>query len=133
MRIISQVVYERETRAIENMENMGMKKFNYIAAGITFYYILYFIYGLLLCLLVRVAILKNTNYLLILLIYYVFIYSFISLAFMISCFFTNTKRAVILGLVIFFVLYIFAILRDTFYERGEFATTILALSPLGSL
>ena len=115
------------------MENMGMKKVYYILSGLVFYYILFFIYGIFLCFMIKVSILKNTNYFLIFFIYILFMYNFISLAFMISCFFVNTKWAVIVGLVVYFILYLFAILRENFYEWGEFATTIIALSPLGGL
>lgn len=46
-RIISMVVGEREKRIIENMENMGMKKINYIGSGLAFHFTMYLILSLI--------------------------------------------------------------------------------------
>lgn len=52
------VVTEREKRIIENMENMGMKKINYIGTSLLFHIILYFIISLYMVPLIKYAFIK---------------------------------------------------------------------------
>ncbi len=57
----------------------------------------------------------------------------IGIAFLISCFFKNGKKAIISGLVIFFLLYMFFILKDVFEDASEGIKTFLTISPLGGI
>ena len=111
-RMISMVVYEREKRIIENMENMGMKKINYIGSCLLFHLTYYFLLSLITVPLIKGAFLQTTNIGLIFVIYWVFVFWIISLAYFISDFFVTTKNAGIGDLVIFFILYLFNILMD---------------------
>ena len=65
--------------------------------------------------------------------YYLFVLSFLFLGFFISCFFVKSKKAIVISLVIFFFLYMFWILRDTFRDGGEGVTTAVAFSPIGNI
>lgn len=103
LRIISMVVTEREKRIIENMENMGMKKFNYLGSAMCFHFLLYFVISLYMAPLLKVAFLRETNIMLIFLIFWIYTFSFIVLGYFVSSFFVKSKNAVIAGLIIFFV------------------------------
>lgn len=52
------VVGEREKRIIENMENMGMKKINYIGSSLLFHILLYSIISLYMAPLIKAAFIR---------------------------------------------------------------------------
>ena len=111
-RIISMIVGEREKRIIENMENMGMKKINYIASSMLFHFTFYLLLSIITVPLIREAFLETTDYFLVFLTYWVFIFWIITIAYFISDFFVSTKNAGIGDLIIFFILYLFSILME---------------------
>ena len=133
LRLISLIVNERQNRNIENMESMGMKKSDYIFAAITFSLTVQFVVGLIISIILSTAVLTNTNFFVLFFTYLLFVYTILMVGLIISSFFINAKKAVIAGLIVFFVLYLFSLLRDTLKNSGTTATTIVALSPIGGL
>lgn len=133
LRFISLIVEEREKRIIENMESMGMKKIDYMLAALSFTFTVHLVLGIILSAILAGGVLKNTNYMMILLIYIIFVYNLILIGSMISGFFVNTKKAVVAGLIIFFILYFFWILRDNLRDSGSGATIGISISPIGAL
>ena len=111
-RIIAMVVYERENRIIENMENMGMKKINYIMSAMCFNFTFYLIFSLIMAPLIYKAFLPDISLFLIFVIFWIFCFWFISLSYFFSCFFVSTRKAGIVVLVVFFILFMFSILMD---------------------
>lgn len=112
------VVEERERRAIENMENMGMKKINYIGSAILFHFTYYFILSFIFVPLIRQAFLPNIKFFFLLVVFWIFVFWMISLSYFISDFFISAKKAIIVNLFIFLVFFLFSVLMDQFYERG---------------
>lgn len=110
------VVNEREKRIIENMENMGMKKKNYIGSSLLFHILLYFIISLYMVPLIKAAFIRKTSIGLLFIIYWLFMFTFITLAYFLSCFFVKAKNAIISGLIIFFILYFFTFLWEPLWE-----------------
>lgn len=104
VRIIGQVVSEREKLVLQNMENMGMKKSKYFWATISFYYLKSFFIQIISCLFIKFLILKEVDFFVLFFGIYLGCLVFINLGFFISCFFVNTKKAIIAGIVIFFIL-----------------------------
>ena len=133
LRIISLIVGEREKYNIENLESMGMSKFEYLMSVILFAFTIETIIGIFFCAIIKGGVVVKVNYLLLLLIYLFFIYLFITIGLMISAFFIHAKKAIIGGLIVYFMLYLFWILRDSLADSGSTAMTIIALSPIGSL
>lgn len=107
LRIIRMVVNERETRALENMENMGMKKINYIGASLLFDFMMHFLLSLIVVPLIHFSFLKEINIFLIFFFYILFIYTIICIGYCVSSFFVSSKQAIIVGLCVYFVIYFF--------------------------
>ena len=133
LRVVGFIVGERENGSIENMENMGMRKYNYLLSVYSFLFLIHFIYSFVFCLLMKFGIFKQVNFFLLLLTYWFFIFNMISIAVFLSCFFVKSKKAIIFSLIIFFFLMMFWFLRDTFKNNGEGSTTGIAISPIGAL
>ena len=133
LRFVALIVEEREKRIIDNMESMGMKKIDYILANISFFVTVHLVMGLVLSGILSVGVLKNTNFFIIFFIYLIFVYTLMLIGLIISAFFTNTKKAIIASLIVFFILYMFWILRDNVRDSGQGATIAIALSPVGNL
>jgi hypothetical protein len=104
VRLISQVVTDRETLVLQNMENMGMKKYVYYWSIVVFYYLKSFVIVLVISLILKLAVLKDIGFFLLFFILLLGSYCFINLGFFISCFFVQSKKAIITGLVVFFAL-----------------------------
>jgi hypothetical protein len=104
VRLISQVVTDRETLVLQNMENMGLKKHVYYWFTVVFYYLKSFIIVLVVCVILNFTILKDIGFFLLFFILLLGSYCFINLSFIISCFFIKSKKAIITGLVVFFTL-----------------------------
>lgn len=76
LRIISMVSTDWENKIIENMENMGMKKFYYITSSMTFWAVLYCVYGIIVALILKWLIFNHINFFIIYIIYVTFIICF---------------------------------------------------------
>ena len=133
LQVVGMIVVEREKRIIENMESMGMSKFEYLLSIILFQFLIHFLQGIIISAIVSAAILKSLPFILVFLIYIVFVYNFIMIGVMVSAFFINSKKAIVSGLLVFFVLYIPWSVRDSLNTLGTGATTVMALSPVGAL
>ena len=133
LRFISQVVTEREKRNIENMENMGLSKMKYILSIYAFNLLVQFGIAVVFSIIIKAGVLKQVNFLLIFFTYFMFIFAFMTIASVISSFFIHAKKAIITGLIVFFILFMFWILRDSIAPTSTSGTTGLAISPIGGL
>lgn len=90
-------------------------------------------FGFAFTLLIKALILPKTLFLIIYSAYVLFALNMIAIAFLTTVFFTSTKRALITGLVNFFLLFIAYLVRDTFRKGGKFDYMLISLSPIGAL
>lgn len=104
VRVIGQIVTEREKLVLQNMENMGMKKRSYFWATLTFYYLKSFVVQLISSLFIKFLILNEVDFFIIFFGLILGCFLFINLGIFISCFFVSTKKAIITGIVVFFIL-----------------------------
>lgn len=133
LRFISQVVGEREARTVENMENMGMRKIDYILGTIAFNAVVQFFLGIVVAGILSIGFFKATSYFVLLITYYVFVYNMMMLGLLVSCFFSQTKKAIVSGICLLFFFYIFYVIRDNLRRGGERLTTIMCISPIGAM
>lgn len=133
LRFISQIVTEREKRNIENMENMGLSKMKYFLSIYTFNLLVQFIVAIVFSVIIKGGVFKHVNFILIFFTYFMFIFVFLTIASIVSAFFIHAKKAIITGLIVFFFLFMFWILRDSLTPTSTSGTTGLALSPIGGL
>ena len=133
LRTIGFIVGEKEKKIIQNMENMGMKRYDYFFSIFAMQFIIHFFYGFIFCFLIKFGVLIQANFFIILFAYWLSIINIVCFAFFVSCFFSNSKKSIISGLIIFFILFMSWFLKDTFKEGGKVVNIILALSPITSL
>ena len=133
LRIISHVVGERESRGTENMENMGMSKGTYLLSIYLFMMLVQFCIAIIVAIILKVGILSNVNWFLLFLMYFLFMMANISIALFVSCFFSNTKRAIITGLIVFLVLFLFYILKNSVTQPTKGLAVFIAITPSGAL
>lgn len=106
MRTISKIVSDRESSNFENMENMGLRKIDYIKNLILWSLFKNSIYSLLISFLVKFALLDHISFLLIFSVYFIFSINITLIGCCISTFFINTKKALVYGMIIYFTLQI---------------------------
>jgi hypothetical protein len=129
IRIISQVVTDRETLVLQNMENMGMKKYVYFWSTLVFFYLKSLLIVLIISLLLKLIVFKDIGF------FYVFLmllfgsYCYINLGFFISCFFIQSKKAIITGIVIFFALNLGSAVLPSVQDNKSVVLFFVMLSP----
>jgi ATP-binding cassette subfamily A (ABC1) protein 3 len=133
LRFISQIVSERESRNIENMESMGLSKFQYMLSIYCFNLSVQLLIAILFTIIIKIGVIKQANVLVIFITYFMFVFSFMVIGSVITAFFVVTKKAIITGLIVFFILFMFWILRDSLAPTSYIGTTLLALSPIGAV
>lgn len=133
LRFISKIVSEREYRNIENMENMGMSKFKYLMCLYIYNLILHFILGIIFSIICKKLVFIQIPFIMIFITYFLFIIVNITLASLVSCFFINTKKSIIGGLIIYFILMMIWFLKDTFDPTTVGGNIALSLSPHAGL
>lgn len=104
LRTISYIVGDREALNLEHMENMGMRKIDYMKALFCWNFLKITLFSFLITTLLKLTLLTHINYWMIFIIYFLFSLNIMFLAAIISCFFINTKKAIVTGLIIFFAL-----------------------------
>jgi ATP-binding cassette subfamily A (ABC1) protein 3 len=129
IRIISQVVTDRETLVLQNMENMGMKKYVYFWSTLVFFYIKSFFIVLIISLLIKFTVFKDIGFFFIFFMFLFGSYCYINLGFFISCFFIHSKKAIITGIVIFFALNLGSALLASSQDSKSLILFLTILSP----
>ena len=122
LRLIANIVYERQNRNIENMESMGMKKIDYVMATIAFSFTVQFILGLIMSIILSFGVLSDTNFFIIFFTYLLYVYTILMIGLVVSAFFFQAKKAIIGGLIVFFVFYLVSLFRDSVRNSGSTAT-----------
>ena len=133
LRTIGFVVGEKESFCLQNMENMGMERFYYFFSVFSMQYFIHFFYGFLFSGLLKIGVFVKVDFFIILFAYWLSLANVIGFAFFVSCFFSSTKKGIIFGLVLFFVLFMAWFLKGTFADGGTGVIILLALSPITSL
>jgi hypothetical protein len=129
IRIISQVVTDRETLVLQNMENMGMKKYVYYWSTVVFYYLKSFFIVLVISLILKLAVFKDIGFFLLFFILLLGSYCYINLGFIISCFFVQSKKAIITGIVVFFALNLGSAVLPSVQDSRGAVLFLVILSP----
>lgn len=133
IRIIAHIVGEREERIIENMENMGLSKGLYILSVYIFMTFVHLLIAIICTLFLKLGILFNVNTFMIFLTYFLFIMSNNAIALFISCFFSKAKKAIIVGLLIFLLLFLFYILRSSVLSPSSGLVAFISITPTGAM
>lgn len=132
LKTISSIVGDRESKNLENMESMGMTKTAYLTSYYLWIMAKQLLYSLLVTLSMKVFILTFMNFWFIFLLYFFFSTNLMLFAVIISCFFTNTKKGLVYGIVFFFALQIPFIVHNKFGNHPIFLH-LLELSPVANL
>jgi len=129
IRIIGQVVTDRETLVLQNMENMGMKKHIYFWSTLVFFYIKSFVLLLIICLLLKFTVLKEIGFFYMFFMFLLGAYCYINLGFLVSCFFIQSKKAIISGIVIFFALNLGSVILPSIQDNRSAVLLLVIISP----
>ena len=129
IRIIGQVVTDRETLVLQNMENMGMKKHIYFWSTLVFFYIKSFVLLLIICLLLKFTVLKEIGFFYMFFMFLLGAYCYINLGFLVSCFFIQSKKAIISGIVIFFALNLGSAILPSIQDNRSAVLLLVIISP----
>lgn len=129
VRIVGQVVSDRESLVLQNMENMGMKKYVYFWSTLTFFYIKSFLIVLIITLLVKFLVLKDIGFFILFFMFLFGSYCYINIGFFISCFFIQSKKAIITGIVIFFALNLGSLVLSSVQDSQSAVLLLVIISP----
>lgn len=129
IRIIGQVVTDRETLVLQNMENMGMKKHVYFWSTLFFYYLKSFFIVLVITILLKIFLLKDIGFFFVFFMLLFGAYCYINLGFFVSCFFVQSKKAIITGIVVFFALNLGASILTSVQDSRGGVLFLVLLSP----
>ena len=133
LRVISVLVGERERKVTASLESVGAGRLAQTSAVCGFFFSVQVILGIIFCILIKILLLKKTNFLIIFLAFLFFQLVVFTLALLLSGFFANTKRALIAGILFYIFLMIFWLIKDNISGDSEGLSLIVSLSPLGNI
>ena len=106
-----------------------MKKYVYFWSVLVFYYIKSFFIILIISLLLKFIILKDIGFFYIFLMLLFGSFCYINLGFFISCFFIQSKKAIITGIVLFFALNLGSAVLPSVQDNKSVVLFLVILSP----
>ena len=126
-RMIANTVQEKESRIKEVMMMMGMTNRAYWASWITYYFCLYSVLAGVITLITQVHVFKYSSGGFIFLYFWLFGISCIAFCFLIQTFFSRGRTAVIVGLMLFLVMYFisFAVVGSDIPESSKNPASLL--------
>ena len=127
-RMISQIVREKEEKIKENMHMMGLENSAFWCAWLTYYLILYTLIALGISATFAFIIFSHSSFFWIFLLYWLFSFSCIAYACLVSTIFSSSKSALIVGLLFFICGYFLYFAVDDF-EASESTKILASLIP----
>lgn len=132
LKTISSIVSDRETKNLENMEAMGMTRTAYLTAYYIWIITKQVLFSLLITVTMKIFVLSFINFWFIFLLYFIFSTNITLIAIIISCFFINTKKGLVYGIIFFFALQIPFIIHSKFGDSA-LITNLLGQSPFANM
>lgn len=124
---------EKEKKITENLRNMGMSLLPHYFAWYAWYFIVLLGCSLVWSFIATVTFFKNSNFILVWLLFLLTGTTLLSLAFIVCSFFVAAKPGVLMGIITFFILYAISIGKSSINRPSESIYNLFALSPFTGL
>lgn len=128
LRMNSGILTEKEKKIREGMKIMGMQDSSFYLSWITWYMIIYTIISIVVTLILKGTIYKNSNIVLIFVWHWLFSQTLIAQSLFITTFFTNAKLGNIVAMVFFLVMFLFKFIISGSDGISEGTNTAISLA-----
>lgn len=133
LREIGYLVSERQSRNIEHMQIMGVKKFTYFFASLLSSMTVQLVVLVVYVVVIKLFIIKHTNFFLLYVHAAIFIWTMLLWAYLIAAFFTSTKNSIIFGIIFWITFQIPYAMRDKIKQYGDNSLLYSTISPMAGM